>query len=82
MDFGREMLLVAALGTGPTGGCVVAIDSVAATAADLYVRIMRPSPGAQCVTPTKATSPAVIVRVPRSDRVTRFVERSEVLDCR
>lgn len=82
IDFGREMVVVAALGERPTGGYSIFIDSASEGPAGVTIRIRSVSPGAGCVTTQALTQPVDIARLPRRDGALAFVERVETQECR
>lgn len=81
LDFASEMVIVAAMGSRPSGGYAIAIESVQESAAGLHVSVMESSPGPQCMVLTVITAPVVAVRVPRRDGPVAFVEKSQTIDC-
>ena len=72
VDFTKSMMLVAALGTRPSGGYRVLIEGAFdfGTAIEVYVVEVRPGP--DCAVITVITHPIVIALIPRSDRPVRF----------
>jgi hypothetical protein len=64
VDFGSEMLLVAAMGTQPSGGYAITIEQVVETPASLDAYVVRTSPGPRCGATAALTQPVDIVRVP------------------
>jgi hypothetical protein len=81
VDFSREMVVVAAMGTQRSGGYSIHIDSVSARNGRLSVVVREVSPGKNCMTTMALTSPAVAVRVSRRDEEASFVEQSVTNDC-
>ena len=81
VDFTREMVVVAAMGTRPTGGFLIVIDSVAMNAAQLLVRVTQVVPGRGCAVPASVTQPVDVVRLPASQLPVSFSERVERTDC-
>ena len=73
VDFSKEMVIVATLGTRPTGG--YAIEIVRVVAADktlkVFVNQTSPPPGAMAI--QALTAPFHYVAVPRSDLKAEFV---------
>ena len=82
VDFGREMLLVAALGERGTGGYAVTIESVSDTGGELVARVAEQRPGPRCGTTQAVTAPADVVAIPRSAHAVRWTVREVVTDCR
>lgn len=82
VDFARDMIVVAALGTRPTGGYDIAIEGVAPEAGGAGVRVATTAPGDDCVTTQAITEPVVMVRVAAVAGLVRFHERAETHSCR
>ena len=82
VDFAREMLVVAALGTRPTTGYSILIDSAFADGEGLLVQVRTIAPGPRCGTGQALTQPVDVARVPRTEGAVRFRDRPEVHDCR
>lgn len=81
VDFAREMVVVAALGTRPSGGWEIVVDSALASAAEVEVYIRRLAPGRGCFTTAAISTPVDVVRLPRRDVPVRFTERLVREDC-
>jgi hypothetical protein len=81
VDWSREMLLMAAMGSRPTGGYAITIDRVIETSRTLDVYIVRSSPGSRCGVTAALTSPVDIVRVARSNKDVRWYPRDVVNEC-
>lgn len=81
VDFNREMVLLAAMGTEPSGGYEVFIQSATRDTAGIEVQLRRISPGAGCPVSAVLTQPLDLVRVPFSDQPVRFSERAETTSC-
>ncbi len=82
VDFGRDMVLVAALGARPTGGWDVAIDRVTPDASGgATVTYTAREPGEGCMSTQALTSPAVAVRAPRVAGAVRFDRRGVRTPC-
>jgi hypothetical protein len=81
VDFGREMLLVAALGQRATGGYAVRIESVTRSGGELVAHVAERRPGPGCGTTQAVTAPADVVAVPRSARPVRWAVREVVTEC-
>lgn len=80
-DFGREMVVAAAMGLKGTGGYSIAIDSAYSAGDSIYVVVREVSPGPGCAVTFAFTAPFAAVVLPRSSDPVLFVERSEVLNC-
>jgi hypothetical protein len=78
IDFGEEMLIVAALGTRSSGGYSILVDGAYQRADHIEVVIRKVSPGKRCLVPTAITEPVDIVRLPRSSQPVQYRELSVV----
>jgi hypothetical protein len=81
VDFNREMVLLAGMGTEPSGGFALLIQSATRDTTGIEVQLRRVSPGAGCPVSAVLTQPLDLVRVPISDQPVRFNERPEVTSC-
>lgn len=82
IDFSERVVVVAAMGTRPTGGHAIRIDRVSYAGDTLWVEITSIAPGAGCVTTQALTAPVAAVAVARQPDVSaRFLDREETLDC-
>ena len=81
VDFSKDMVLVAATGTKPSGGYSISIVSVHEAARYLVATAVRTSPGPRCGTTAALTAPADIVRVPASAKPVRWTFVDRVSDC-
>jgi hypothetical protein len=81
VDFSRQMIVLAAMGSRPTGGASITIVGVERAGGRLRVTVRETSPGRGCMTTQAFTAPLAAALVPRSDEPVDFVERSEVREC-
>ena len=81
VDFEREMLIVAALGSRPSTGYGIFVDSAFAEGEGLLVQIRTVAPGARCGTGGALTQPVDVARVTRIDGAVRFRDQSQVHEC-
>jgi hypothetical protein len=81
IDFDRDMLLAAAMGTRPSGGYSIEIDRVAEGETELIAHVVRTSPGSRCGVTAALTQPVDVVSVPISPKPVRWVFRDQVRDC-
>ena len=81
VDFDREMLVIAALGTRPTTGYGILVDSAFAEGDGLLVRIRTVTPGPRCGTGQALTQPVDVARLTRTQGVVRFRDEPQVHDC-
>ena len=81
IDFSKEMLLVAAMGTRNTGGFSIEIEAVDRDSKSITASVRTHSPGKTCGTTAALTAPVAIVRIPRSTLPVQFVEEHITTDC-
>ena len=81
VDFEQSMVIVASMGTRPTGGYEITFDAVGRTGADYHVVVRESAPGRSCGTTAALTQPVTAVRVARSDGNVSFIERTSTLRC-
>ena len=82
VDFATEMVVVAALGTRPSGGYDIVIEGMASEAGGAAVLVATTAPGDDCFTTAAITEPVVMVRVGTVAGPIRFHERAETHSCR
>jgi len=81
VDFGRRLVLVAAMGRRATGGFTVRIGSVFEDTERLYAVVSETSPGSGCLTTQAFTAPVSAISVPLSGKPVSFVRRSDTVSC-
>ena len=81
VDFAREMIVVASMGTRSSGGYTIGIDSVFVARDTVFFRVRETSPGSRCGTTAALTSPVGLARVERTDLPTSFVIDDVVSEC-
>ena len=81
VNFANEMVVVASMGTRPSGGYAIYIDGVSAVRGNLVVSTREVSPGPRCGVTGALTEPVALARLERSDLPVSFVNRSVVRDC-
>jgi hypothetical protein len=81
IDFGSEAVVVASMGTRPTGGYSITIEGVYEDDGELYVVVRERAPGSNCVVTQAITAPVHAVRVPQRSGTVRFVEHTETQNC-
>ncbi len=67
VDLERETLVAIFLGTQPTGGYGLEVETVTVEGGDLYVDVVETSPAADAIATQALTNPWVLLRVPRGD---------------
>lgn len=81
IDFDTEAVVVASMGTRPSGGYSIAIEGVYEADGKLYVEVREVSPGSNCITTAALTAPVHAVRVPTRTGPVVFVEHAETRSC-
>ena len=81
VDFSQHMLIVAALGTRPTGGFAVKVRGVATRGDLLEVAVLETCPPPGAMVTTALTQPVEVVRVPKLPQQPTFMEERET-SCR
>ena len=81
VDFSREMIVLVSMGTRPSGGFVIRIDSAMTDAQRLLVQVTQIVPGRGCAVPAVVTRPVDLARVPATPLPVSFAERVEKTDC-
>jgi hypothetical protein len=72
VDFEKLTMLVAALGTRPSGGFAVLIEGAFDDGRMIEVYVLELRPGPHCAVTTGITHPVAIALIPRRDRPVRF----------
>jgi len=81
VDFSKEMVVVASMGSRPTGGYTIYIDDLSVLRGTLVIPVREQSPGPRCGTTQAVTAPMALARLERSELPVRFVTRDAVRDC-
>lgn len=81
VNFSREMLVVASVGTRPSGGHTITIDSVSGGRDRLFVFLSERSPGPRCGVTAALSEPVTLARLVRNELPVSFVTRSVLRDC-
>jgi hypothetical protein len=81
VNFSRQMLIVASMGTRSSGGYAVWIDSISAAGDTLRIAVREQSPGPRCGTTAALTAPVAIARVERSELPALFTSIPVTSDC-
>jgi protease stability complex PrcB-like protein len=82
IDFERRMVIVATMGSRPSTGFSIAIDSVVARGPAVEVHVVLSSAGSLCVQGAAMTNPVDIVEVPKSFAVVVFRDRHVTVECK
>jgi hypothetical protein len=81
IDFGHEMVIVAALGRRPSEGYGIVIEDAAQDSGAITVGIRKTSPGTGCLLSAAVTQPVDVARLPASEQPVLFRERNVVVPC-
>jgi hypothetical protein len=81
VDFAREMVLVAALGSRPTGGFTVGFERPRLEGGVLVVDVVEGRPGPGCMVTQAFTQPVAVARLARHEGEVRFADVRRVNRC-
>jgi hypothetical protein len=81
VDFSREMVVLAALGTRRTGGHAASISGATLDGDTLRVEVRETAPGQGCMTTQALTYPVAVARVARHDGAVAFDDQVAARDC-
>jgi len=81
IDFSRQLVVVVALGTRPTGGYGIIVDRAFQRDNRLEIKVRKQSPGQTCFTNQSVTQPVDIVLIPKTERSVVFRETEVVHEC-
>jgi hypothetical protein len=81
VDFAESIVIVAAMGTRPSGGYAIELEAIGKVGTDYHVIVRETSPGRNCATTSALTQPVVAARVARTDGKVSFLERPITLQC-
>jgi hypothetical protein len=81
VDFEKEMILAAALGSRPSGGYSIRIERLRGGDGVLEALVSRTTPGRDCMVIAAVTAPVDLVRVPRIDQPISWREEAEERTC-
>jgi PrcB C-terminal len=81
IDFATEMVVVAALGSRPSGGYGIAIEGVSPETGGVEIDVVTTSPGSGCIVTGALTQPVMMIRMAAADGAVRFRNRAEVRAC-
>ncbi|MBB4635287.1 protease complex subunit PrcB family protein [Longimicrobium terrae] len=81
IDFSREIVLFAAMGTRSSGGFRIEIERAVRTDGAVVAEVVETSPGGNCISTQALTRPVYAVRMARPDASVSFVERKVVHEC-
>jgi hypothetical protein len=82
VDFRKEIVLLAALGTKPNAGYTVSLGPTVQVGDVVTATVRKVMPGARCGSADVVTHPFSIATIPATDLPVDFVEAEEVADCR
>jgi hypothetical protein len=78
VDFGRDMVIVAALGGQRSGCCGIHVDSVVTGFVDVTAYVSSGRAGEGCIVTMGFTEPVEVVRVPRTRHPVLFAEKQVI----
>lgn len=81
IDFSREMVLVAALGTRPSEGYEIVFENIREDTAGIEVDLRISEPARGCPVAAAITQPVDLARIAASARSVRFRQRNVVVPC-
>jgi hypothetical protein len=81
IDFSREMVVVAALGTRSSEGYEVVFENVREDTSGIEVDVRVNEPARGCPVAAVMTQPVDLARIPASARPVRFRQRNVVVPC-
>lgn len=81
VDFGREQVIVAALGEKPSSGYGIEVASVDVEGDEVVVGVVSTTVGGGCGASQVLTQPVDIVKIPLPRMGVRFAEHAAVRDC-
>ena len=81
VNFGTQMIVVAALGERTSGGYTIRVDSAKTMTDGVTIWISTIDPGAECARTAVLTQPVDLASLPRIDGAVRFVDVHTVAHC-
>jgi len=81
VDFEREVVAFATMGTRSTGGFELNVTGTRRVGQDLEVVLVETVPAADCMLPQAETAPTVVVRVPSAPGAMRFTVQRKTQRC-
>jgi hypothetical protein len=81
IDFARDMVVVAAMGTRPSGGYNVVIEGAGEDSSGVEVFVRQSSPAAGCPLSAAFTQPVDVAKIPARPDSVRFSDRRVVIPC-
>jgi hypothetical protein len=82
VDFAKDVVIVAAMGTKDSGGYSITINDVGLVPGGARISVTEESAGANCGVTMALTSPVAVVLVPRFDGGATFQEHTSKRDCK
>jgi protease stability complex PrcB-like protein len=81
IDFAHDMIVVAAMGTRPSGGYDVVIEGAGEDSTGVEVFVRQSSPAAGCPLSAALTQPVDVAKIPARPSHVRFSDRRVVVPC-
>ncbi|MCP3981614.1 MAG: protease complex subunit PrcB family protein [bacterium] len=82
IDFDQRMVIAAELGSRPTGGHSIRVDSIVEDETSLHVRVTSTAPGSGCMVTLSLSAPVTAITLARTDKTVVFDDTSNTRDCR
>jgi len=80
VDFGGNVVIVAAMGTRGSGGYAIDVEALYEANDKVYAVVLETSPG-RCMVTLALTAPVIAVQVPRPGADVVFVDRTVTYNC-
>jgi hypothetical protein len=80
VDFTRDMVVLAAMGTRSSGGYSIQLRAFESSLA-VFAEVVETSPGPTCMVTAALTQPVTLLLVPARAGDVKFIERSETRSC-
>ncbi len=81
VDFTKNLVVVAAMGTRPRGGYRIEMPSASQNSTGVVIEVMATSPGATCAVPTVITSPVDVAIIPLTSAPIAFNITRKTQNC-
>jgi hypothetical protein len=81
VDFSREMLVIASMGSRSSGGYAIWVENATVANDTLRIALREQSPGPRCGTPAMLTAPVALARMERTDLPITFMTTRGTSHC-
>lgn len=82
VDFSKDTLLFAFIGSRTTGGFDVNFEEIRDTGSILLAYIVEERHGEHCLVTQAVTYPIRIVKIPKTDKKVQFIKRTKTYNCK